>query len=646
MPMTARRHSPPYMAIGLLAYAAASSASITTNATNFCVGADGRMGVIDQQGQVLQSPMYRRTGLWHEGFLWVFTNDQSSSGLFLDRSYMPLPSPILDDVCDLENPAPYFSQGIAIVRARLVPGNQWTDDAYLDTSGRLLGEVPPEHVGIMHDPEEEILRSRHLTDRALLVIKTDGKFGYIDKRGHTVISPRFDHGWPFIGGFAKVEVGGKRGMIDTNGTYRISPVYDEISSWQSPPWQVSEGEKLGLIDASGDVLIPPWKFPSRYQEVSIESPSAASATWKGKWGVISPRKWTLARVLIPPKFGSTALSISSGYLVRKNKEWGTVDANGNNMTYGLDDRRSGRTIVPPRYRDLIVLADGPWAYVGDMALVSDTYGRWGVLDCPTGRELIPCRFAGIAPWNDLFMAKTGPVIGRPHLCAMGQRNLEEAYPRLLRSDQGGSLVLFDKGGREVLGPDMGVIELPLPEAMYRTGPVEKTMRLSNMEHGYGVVHGRSGVGVIDTQGRIVVPMKYEGAGIPSEGLVPVKTDGGWGYIDKAGHFAIQPGFAHAKSFREGVAAAATDAGYGLIDRKGRWLVDPAYDDAGYCFNGLLPVARNYNEADKQTVRWGLVDRQGKIVLPLAYDCLEWSALGVGMKRMYGRMCWYQPDETY
>ncbi|NLX13251.1 MAG: WG repeat-containing protein [Phycisphaerales bacterium] len=612
------------------------AAPATTNAANFCVVANGRMGVIDQQGRVLQEPLYRRTGCWHEGFLWVYTNDNSSSGLFLDRSYMPLPSPILHDVCDLENPEPYFSQGIAIVRARLVPGNQWTTYAYLDTSGRLLGEAPTESVRSMHNPEEEILRSRRLTERTLLGIRVDGKIGYIDRLGHTVIPPRFDLGWPFIGGFAEVVVGGKHGMIDTNGAYRIPPVYDEISSWQSPPWQVREGEKLGLIDASGDVLIPPWTFPSRYQKVSIESPSAASATWKGKWGVISPRKWTLARVLIPPKFGSTALSISSGYLVRKNREWGTVDANGHNMTYGLDDRRSGRTIVPPRYMDLIVLVDGPWVYAGDVALVCDTYGRWGVLDCPTGRELIPCRFTGVAPWNDLFMAKTGLVIGRPdYLGALGQRDAEKAYPRILKAGQEGCIVLFDKDGNEVLGPDLGVVALPLPDAVYLPIHVEETMHLDKMESGYGVVRGRSGVGVIDTQGRIVVAMEYEDAGILSEGLVPAKQGGRWGYVNLDGKWIVPPRYEEAGAFLNGFAAVRQDGRVGLIDKRSKVRVPFRYADAGYVLNDRFPFA---DEKDGKRL-WGVADLAGNTILPSEYDCVEWIDLEPGTTRYHGKPGW-------
>jgi hypothetical protein len=348
--------------------------------------------------------------------------------------------------------------------------------------------------------------------------------------------------------------------------------------------------------------------------------------------VISPRKWTLARVLIPPKFDSPALSILSGYLVRKNRNWGTIDANGDNRTYGLDDRRSGRTIVPPRYRDLIFLADGPWAYTGDVALVCNTYGRWGVLDCLTGRELIPCRFTGVAPWNDLFMAKTGPVIGRDYFGALVKRDAEKAYPRILKAVQEGCIVLFDKDGNEVLGPDLGVVALPLPDAVDLPIDVEETMHLDKMASGYGVVRGRSGVGVIDTQGRIVVAMEYEDAGILSEGLVAAKQEGRWGYVNLDGKWVVPPHYEEAGAFLNGFAAVRKDGKVGLIDKTGKIRVLFRYAGAGYVLDGRFPVAV---EKDGKQL-WGVADLDGNTILPLDYDCVEWIDLAPGTTRYHGK----------
>ncbi|MFZ2949384.1 MAG: WG repeat-containing protein, partial [Desulfuromonadaceae bacterium] len=51
-----------------------------------------------------------------------------------------------------------------------------------------------------------------------LLVKFNGKYGYCDRGGTTVIPPQFDSASLFSEGLAAVHVNGKNGFIDANGT--------------------------------------------------------------------------------------------------------------------------------------------------------------------------------------------------------------------------------------------------------------------------------------------------------------------------------------------------------------------------------------------------------------------------------------------
>ena len=79
-----------------------------------------------------------------------------------------------------------------------------------------------------------------------------GKYGFIDKQGHTVIPCKYDDAWHFSEGLAAVKLNGKWGFIDKQGHTVIPCKYDDA-------WHFSEGlatvflnGKNGYINTRGD----------------------------------------------------------------------------------------------------------------------------------------------------------------------------------------------------------------------------------------------------------------------------------------------------------------------------------------------------------------------------------------------------------
>ena len=54
----------------------------------------------------------------------------------------------------------------------------------------------------------------------------------------------------------------------------------------------------------------------------------------------------------------------------------------------------------------------------------------------------------------------------------------------------------------------------------------------------------------------------------------------WGYLDSRGHWAIEPQYNWCDAFNNGYAIAAVDSGVGIINAQGNWVVTPKYNYIG------------------------------------------------------------------
>ena len=108
---------------------------------------------------------------------------------------------------------PLFAEGLAVI-------NQNGKYGYIDQTGATVIAAAFEDAAAF-------------TEAGLAAVKSNGKYGYINKSGDFVIGPTYDAAAPFSEGLAAVKLNGKYGYIDTNGTFAIAPTFDTASSFDA-----------------------------------------------------------------------------------------------------------------------------------------------------------------------------------------------------------------------------------------------------------------------------------------------------------------------------------------------------------------------------------------------------------------------------
>ncbi|MGZ5302879.1 MAG: WG repeat-containing protein [Bacteroidia bacterium] len=129
-------------------------------------------------------------------------------------------------------------------------------------------------------------------------------------------------------------------------------------------------------------------------------------------------------------------------------------------------------------------------------------------------------------------------------------------------------------------------------------------------------------GYIDKLGKLVIPARYNNAGVFTEGCAPVQISDFWGYIDKTGNWFLRPVFTQASNFSNRRAQISlfdpTDSTTvtGYITPQGEFLFKIEAYEVGYDYHDKLLRVRS---ADNSGMAFGFRDSTGAYIIQPRFD---------------------------
>jgi hypothetical protein len=314
----------------------------------------------------------------------------------------------------------------------------------------------------------------------LFPILIDGKHGYMDASGKTLITPQFDGAEDFSEARAAVRVGSKVGYIDDEGTIVITPQFEwggpfrygraQVTMCCSEPGKNSA--RSGFIDTDGRIIgSPTFGFTTPFSDGLAAAQFADGATGfinrDGKLVIIGVLSFsgfsdgvapalrhpggettgfidTQGKWVIEPQF-EAAEGFANGLApVKVGGRWGYISHN-------------GKFVINPQFEEAGEFYDG-WALVGDGGkrwFVNTEGTQLGTAKFDGGREFRSGRAAVKISDHWGFVDESGTIVIQPQFAAAG--SFQNGLAHVLVA---GKWAYITTSGEFVVDPFPGRIGIP------------------------------------------------------------------------------------------------------------------------------------------------------------------------------------------
>lgn len=437
-------------------------------------------------------------------------------------------------------------------------------------------------------------------EQGMAIVKSGGKYGYIDKKGKE-IAPLYQEAHFFADGLAAVKEKNKWGVIDETGAYVIAPTYSNAGPAYSDGLLAvrDNKEKWGFIDKEGRTVIP-FQYKSVHP-LFHESMTAVQAENK-LWGFVD----NTGHVTAEPQFKAVLTPFSEGLAgVRTidGKAYAKTDGTIAFMAdydqlypfeKGIAEVRKG-TVSKEHIRRGFPISIGigiGWGHWFYPRCYHHSHFGWGIgfpLWWPDYgyEEIIPA-----VEVKRGYINNTGKVIAatsNDHVFPVTENGIliynNSRYGWVDRKGIYAAHTIY----RTIIPAEDAKVLLAKDEDK-KWGMLSMTdgkelapFRYDDLKYkGNGMIaykeDGRWGL--MDTAGTPLTEPLYKSIGNAENNRIPAKTKDGWLYLDYAGKKAItfEKEAEDVTAFRKGRAGVKTDGKWGLINGAGKWICPPAYDD--------------------------------------------------------------------
>ncbi len=190
---------------------------------------DGRNGFVNDKGEIVIQPKFNGVGNFTDGFAWA-RNFNDKLG-FIDKKG----EFVIQSKYDVVTPFDPIAK-----RATARIGKQTL---------------------ILKEDGTEIITSVNITIKKFVggvaLASEAGRWGYLDKDGKWLVSPKYENAYDFSYGIGVVELGGFWGIVGADGKILLEPTYSKITEFKNGYANVKRGDKWGIINKEGKEVLAP-----------------------------------------------------------------------------------------------------------------------------------------------------------------------------------------------------------------------------------------------------------------------------------------------------------------------------------------------------------------------------------------------------
>lgn len=459
------------------------------------------------------------------------------------------------------------------------------------------------------------------------------KWGFYSSDGKLMLPPSFTYINPFAGKLAVVYDGKKQGLINDKGEILVPPDNQNIVIRGSTVKMIRSDNTATFlsIDGSGRIAnrsnydeFRVIRIGGREDPVTVTPDKNARKLLAGGGASYTPRidsldwffdakrqRWGMRNTftgdtVLPAQFIYVTKAPAFCTLVAISDTVQCMNIDGM-QTYatqlvGLVNDTTGKFVLHPRYTNIMIADLGPGGFSGYVRTMLPG-GRMALVSTD-GTERV-------APYT--WIEK--PSNGYARVCMKGKWTIYE------RGEMVASLFNFSR--------EQGLHNiLSFGKAALSSDFMEKNLCIAGGKWGY-----------IDTAGKLIIPMQYDGAHPSFGGTGIVKQEKKWGMIDMTGTIKI-PFVYDALSYQHTdsstiVIAQNNSMRYGYIDRNGNILIPADLKQSKQLGKGFIGFSR--------TGKWGVMKTNGETVCDERYHEILPFSEGVAAVRLGNR--WGYIDTT-